>query len=54
MITNHSKYFLFQVEYHKNLTETYMKKFQENSYKFVKYINYDEDITEGEARQQAM
>ncbi len=31
-----------------------MKKFQENEYKFVKYLNPDEDITEGEARQQAM
>jgi hypothetical protein len=31
-----------------------MKKFKENQYKFIKYINYDEDITEGEARQQAM
>jgi hypothetical protein len=31
-----------------------MTKFKENQYKFVKYINYDEDITEGEARQQAM
>jgi len=31
-----------------------MSKFQENKYKFVKYINPDEDVTEGEARQQAM
>jgi hypothetical protein len=31
-----------------------MTKFKENEYKFVKYLNYDEDITEGEARQQAM
>ena len=31
-----------------------MKKFQENGYKFVKYLNPDEDISEGEARQQAM
>ncbi len=46
--------FFLQVEYHKTLTETYMTKFKENEYKFVKYLNYDEDITEGEARQQAM
>ncbi len=31
-----------------------MKQFQESDYKFVKYLNPDEDITEGEARQQAM
>lgn len=31
-----------------------MTKFQETGYKFVKYLNPDEDITEGEARQQAM
>ena len=31
-----------------------MKQFQENEYKFVKYLNPDEDITEAEARQQAM
>jgi hypothetical protein len=31
-----------------------MIKFKENGYKFVKYFNYDDDITEGEARQQAM
>lgn len=31
-----------------------MKKFQENDYKFVKYFNHDDDVTEGEARQQAM
>ncbi|CAF1569915.1 unnamed protein product [Adineta ricciae] len=43
-----------QVEYHKNLTEKYMSKFKENGYKFVKYFNHDDDITEGEARQQAI
>ncbi|UJR36254.1 hypothetical protein I4U23_028985 [Adineta vaga] len=43
-----------QVEYHKNLTEKYMTQFKENGYKFVKYFNYDDDITEGEARQQAI
>jgi procollagen-lysine,2-oxoglutarate 5-dioxygenase len=31
-----------------------MTKYKENEYKFVKYFNYDDDITEGEARQQAM
>jgi hypothetical protein len=31
-----------------------MKKFKENDYQFVKYFNPDEDVTEGEARQQAM
>jgi hypothetical protein len=31
-----------------------MKQFQANEYKFVKYLNPDDDITEGEARQQAM
>jgi hypothetical protein len=31
-----------------------MTKFKENEYKFVKYFNHDDDITEGEARQQAM
>ena len=31
-----------------------MKKFQEEKYRFVKYFNAEDDITEGEARQQAM
>ena len=31
-----------------------MTKFKESGYKFVKYFNVDDDITEGEARQQAM
>ncbi|CAF0816227.1 unnamed protein product [Rotaria sp. Silwood1] len=43
-----------QVEYHKNLTEKYMTKFKDNEYKFIKYFNYNDDITEGEARQQAI
>ncbi|CAF4598213.1 unnamed protein product [Rotaria socialis] len=43
-----------QVEYHKNLTDKYMSTFKENEYKFVKYLSYDDDTTEGEARQQAI
>lgn len=31
-----------------------MAKFKQGGYKFVKYFNADDDITEGEARQQAM
>lgn len=31
-----------------------MAKFKENEYKFVKYLKFDDDVTEGEARQQAM
>jgi len=47
-------FFFFEVEYHKNITEQYLKKFKEDEYKFVKYLNVDDDVTEGEARQQAM
>ncbi|CAF2076350.1 unnamed protein product [Rotaria magnacalcarata] len=43
-----------QVEYHKNITEQYLKKFSEDEYKFVKYLNVDDDTTEAEARQQAI
>ncbi|CAF1410609.1 unnamed protein product [Adineta steineri] len=43
-----------QIEYHKELTEKYMTKFKENDYQFVKYFHHDDDITEGEARQQAI
>jgi hypothetical protein len=46
--------FFFEIEYHKNITEQYLKKFKEDEYKFVKYLNVDDDVTEGEARQQAM
>ena len=31
-----------------------MTKFKDDEYKFVKYLNYNDDITEGEARQQAV
>ncbi|CAF3679853.1 unnamed protein product [Rotaria sordida] len=43
-----------QVEYHKNITEQYLKKFKQDEYKFVKYLNVVDDITEGEAREQAI
>ncbi len=43
-----------KVEYHRKLTEKYLTKFKQDEYKFVKYLNIDDDITEGEARQQAM
>ncbi|CAF3598495.1 unnamed protein product [Adineta steineri] len=42
------------VEYHKNITEQYLKKFKQDEYKFVKYLNVNDDMTEGEARQQAI
>lgn len=31
-----------------------MKKFQEENFLFVKYFNAEDDMTEGEARQQAV
>lgn len=31
-----------------------MKTLKENEYKFVKYLTFNDDITEGEARQQAI
>ncbi|CAF3851853.1 unnamed protein product [Rotaria sp. Silwood1] len=43
-----------QVEYHKNITEQYLKIFKQNEYKFVKYLNVNDDMTEGEAREQAI
>jgi len=47
--------FLFvQVEYHKNITEQNLKALKEDEYKFVKYLNVNDDMTEAEARQQAM
>ncbi len=42
------------MKYHKNITEQYLKQFQADEYQFVKYLNVNDDITEGEARQQAM
>ena len=31
-----------------------MNKFKEDEYKFVKYLNVSDDMTEGEVREQAM
>jgi hypothetical protein len=43
-----------KVEYHKNIIEQHWTKFKQDEYKFVKYLGIDDDMTEGEARQQAM
>lgn len=42
------------MEYHKNITEQNLKAFKADEYKFVKYLNVNDDTTEAEARQQAM
>ncbi len=45
---------LSQVEYHKHIIEQHLTKFKQDEYKFVKYLDVDDDMTDGEARQQAM
>ena len=43
-----------QVEFHKTLVEQHLNQFKGEEYAFVKYLNVNDDVIEGEAREQAM